>query len=318
MLKQQAVILESIYNLGKLINPDLGLRDVENLLLDTHKGEVELGHNDFNFTGKLLMATDVLHKTPKVTLSELDNAVHTRECHIDSAFMFSEDGRVYDEFLAGYIHPESVNGEDTVQVTLNRTVINMPLNFVRYYATAEDTKKANERLDEALSTIRSSTMRDESKRKEEERKERLHKERESQSERYLFHTKTKGMRLAGTPYILTEEGRVFDTEIGRLRAVNNKGYTTNLTKGFTIPMNLSINNIKNMFNNQDFKALIERAGYTEYQCNTMWDEYQKTLQNKEEKDTSEVTQTKTQTLDEIALQQGFIKTEDGYIHKDFV
>lgn len=322
MEKQQEVIIEAIFNLGKLVKQELDIEEVRNLLgVNQRKEEIEaeeeLSKQVFTFTGKRLSDTESLHKNPGVHLTDLDAKVHIRECHIDDTYKFSEDGRVYDEFLNGYIKPEVKNKQNTVQIMLNRTVINMSEDFVRYYAITTDTKHANKLLDDALEDIRSSSDKAEIKRKKELDKIRLQKERESQSERYNYHTKTQGMHLAHTPYILTEEGRVFDTELGKLRAVNNRGYTTSLTKGFTVPINLSIKNIKDILEKQDFTSLIERTNYTEYQCIKMWEDYQKTLQLKEEPVVQEDSIiTKDPEIDEVAEKAGFIRMEDGYyIHK---
>lgn len=313
MLKQNTVIIEAIYKLGKLVNPNLEMDEVTRVL--TVNDETET----FIFSGKGLLEGDALQEQPNVLIAEREEGLSVRDCHIDSDYKFSEDGRVYDVFSGGYLPVESENNQNSVQLTLNRTVINMPVEFVQYYATTSGKGRADKLLEDALVSIKNKTYKEESKRKEEAVQLRLHKQREAQSERYLFHTKTKGLRLSHTPYILTEEGRVYDIELGRLRAVNNKGYTTNLRKGFVVPKNLSIDAVKNILENKDFTVLIDKLGYSEKTCELMWEDYQNRLDTEESEGLEDKKNTQNSTedsLDKIAEKEGFIRTEDGYfIHK---
>lgn len=308
MIDKQEVIVNSIYNLGRLIKPELQLSEVEQVLGVEDEGSLSsVGLTDkgtvFKFTGKLVADTNALDEAPKVLHMEKDSLLETKVCHMDDTYIFSEDGRVYDELFGGYIDCE---GKDTVQVTIDRLVINLPKQFVSYYVKGGE--EAKKELAEAVMVLRNRSTCYLNKLKEEEEKARLEREKEAQSERYRHHREITGMQLFHTPYVLTEEGRVYDTDLGRLRAVNNRGYTTGLRKGFTIPMNLSIDNVKHMMETQDFTILIERAGYTEHQCTKMWEHYLKQQETEEDEEVQE----EENELDTIAKEMGFTRTEDGY------
>lgn len=316
---KQEVIVNSIYNLGRLVKPGLQLSEVEQVLGVEDEGKVGIIEKEtgFIFKGKMLAVTNKLEGIPELIHTELEDSIKTRACHLDDTYIFTEDGRVYDSLFEGYIKTEET---DTVQVTIDRLVINLPKQFISYYVNGQE-EEVNKVLEYAVNVLRNRSTSYLNKLKEEEQKARLEKEKEAQSERYHHHKEIEGMYLFHTPYVLTEEGRVYDKELGKLRAVNNRGYTTNLRKGFTIPMNLSISNVKYMLETQDFKILIERGGYTEHQCQKMWEFYQKQQQEQElHKEEMEITNEEDiNDMDRIAEESGFIRTEEGYfVHKSFV
>ena len=309
MIDKQEVIVNSIYNLGRLIKPELQLSEVEQVLGVEDEGSLSsVGLTDkgtvFKFTGKLVADTNALDEAPKVLHMEMVELLETKVCHMDDTYIFSEDGRVYDELFGGYIDCE---GKGTVQVTIDRLIINLPKQFISYYVNGQE-EEVNKVLEDAVNVLRNRSTSYLNKLKEEEQKARLEKEKEAQSERYRHHKEIEGMHLFHTPYVLTEEGRVYDKELGRLRAVNNRGYTTGLRKGFTIPMNLSIDNVKHMMETQDFTILIDRGGYTEHQCTKMWEHYLKQQETEEDEEVQE----EENELDTIAKEMGFTRTEDGY------
>ena len=316
---KQEVIVNSIYNLGRLIKPELQLSEIKEVLgvEDEAKVGVIEKETGFIFKGKMIADTNKIEDMPELLHTELEDSIKTRACHLDDTYVFTEDGRVYDSLFEGYIKTEET---DTVQVTIDRLVINLPKQFISYYVNGQE-EEVNKVLEDAVNVLRNRSTSYLNKLKNEEQKARLEKEKEAQSERYHHHKEIEGMHLFHTPYVLTEEGRVYDKELGKLRAVNNRGYTTNLRKGFTIPMNLSINNIKHMMETQDFKILIERGGYTEHQCQKMWEFYQKQQQEQElHKEEMETTNEEDiNDMDRIAEESGFTRTEEGYfVHKSFV
>lgn len=285
---EKSIILDTIYQLGKLVNVSLEESDVRELLGLTPLEEQgveevlaveereEVSHQQYLITGRLLKDSEKV-ELPPVHSGELDVSLLVKKCYLSGDYMFDEAGRVYDVAEGGYLITERMDGtdEEYYQLVINRMIINVPLSYVKGYVKGNEDEHVG-LLKDAIKVIEHDTKVVWAKEEEASRLAYTKRIKERESNRYREHMETSGLKLLHTPYTLTSEGRVYDAELGRLLSINNKGYTK-VYKGLKTEVNVSMEHVKNVLEHGDFKVFLKKEVYTGEQCDKMWYQYQQSM-----------------------------------------